>query len=648
MMPAARSGGATASGAVAAAARRESAQMDREQQRQLRYWDTAHRRSQDARIRDENRRHKQAMRNAEREAAAAKRSAQTQLAARRRFVEGTFGKMGQSVRSGIGAVGTFGSTAAGLAGGFAAVGAVQSVMETRRMAARLANQAGTPTLKGDLLRESGSLRGFTGQEALTGLEEFTSVTGRLDVARAIIQDMGQLALATGTELNDLMAAAGNAFIPIADKIKEPKEQMAALVDVMGAFAAQGNLGAVEIRQLATEMAGLAATTQRYSGSPTRLLKTVGAMAQAARQRGGASSAAEATTSVARFVDDIAADPSKFARAGVKVGTRDRRGKLTQLDDPEEIMVRMLAKTSGDLGEVSDLFGVYAGRAVAGFAPLFTEAERRNEALPVAERAKRGQAGERAVRAEFSRLVNASKPREEIERAAASVLEEPDMRIKEATKAFNTAVGTELLPALTQLIPEFTRMMPEITSATRALASFAAWFAENPLSGLGALVLGSVAKDLAAAGIGKAVSTILTSMLLQSRLGGAAVPVGGAAGLAGKAGAIGAAVAGVALAADQANEFGKENGGWAGAASFLGFGRGKGFGFDAVDDMMNQDARARAAQRGNGPAPPAIVDTSQLDTAAERQIQAAEAMERAAKAMPTSTGPNRTNSPSPVK
>lgn len=74
---------------------------------------------------------------------------------------------------------------------------------------------------------------------------------------------------------------------------------------------------------------------------------------------------------------------------------------------------------------------------------------------------------------------------------------------------------------------------------------------------------------------------------------------GMRGLAVAAGAAAAAVAGVMLAVDQAGKFLDENGGWEGLAGFVGIGTDD-WGFEGVDQAMNNQARARAAQRQGKP------------------------------------------------
>jgi hypothetical protein len=452
--------------------------------------------------------------------------ARRERADRRAIAGAVTGRIGRSLSNTLSGAGSLAVGALGIGGSIAAGSAISTQISETARASQLANQAGRPEIKGQLLREAQGTKGFTGMEALEGMGAFTDVTGDLDAARAALPELAQLSLATGAALNDLGAAAGNAFIPLADKIKDPQARMKALLTTMRAIAGQGAVGAVEVKDLAIEMAGLAAATNKFSGDPASLIKSVGAMAQAARQRGGAGTAAEAVTSVSRFVSDMAGRPEAFEKAGIKIGTRDKAGALTQLDDPQEIMVRMLQKTGGDLGKISGLFGVYAERAVAGFSPLYAQAEAGNMALPPAERQARGVAGEKAVRAEFGRLLAAELSPEQQAKRAASRLDDPDLKFKEAMKQFNAAIGSELLPVLTRLIPEFTKLLPSLTRAAEIFARFVESAAKDPVGTLFKVIAAKMLLDLGAAGIGAAVRNALMRIL-----GGGGMPApGGAPGV----------------------------------------------------------------------------------------------------------------------
>lgn len=479
----------------AAQARRFEEQQARQLNRARESLDRQRSRSLLANIRTEERERiaseKRVARAAEREARAVARESQRAAAARAATVSNIRRGAATSVIGGMGLIGRAGGAALALAGGFGAAGALSEQHSIQRQASQLAISAGTPGEKKALEREALGVRGFTGSETLGAMQGFVTKTGDLAAARGLVGDLGELALATSADFGELGEAAGQAFNVIRDTISDPKKQLEAVNDVMRTLAAQGNLGAVEIKDLTTELGGLGAATRKFGGDPVELLKTVGAMAQAAIARGGAGTAPETTTAVSRFAADIVQNQSRFEANGVDVFTDKSR---TKLRGPEDIVLDVLSKTGGDLTKISDMFGVYAERALAGFSPLFVDAEKREKGT-----------GRAAVKSEFKRFRDAGITDQQLKERAALRMADDDLQLKEATKSFNAAVGEQLSPVAAETAKKFTGLVPQIAGMTRVVAKFAGFLLENPFQGAGVIVGAKIAKDIGAAGIGNLIS-----------------------------------------------------------------------------------------------------------------------------------------------
>ncbi len=503
-------------GAAAASAKRESAAIDREQQRQLKYWQTAHQRSQDARIREENKRHRVTVRNSEKEARLAAASAKQSLRTRQRFVSGAFGRGAESVKGTLGAVGRFGGAAIGLAGGFAATGAIQERIRDTKLASQLANQAGDPGLKAGLLKEARGVRGFTGDQVLGGIGEFVTKTGDLGTGRQIAGSQAALSLATGANFEDLMATAGQAFNVLKDQISDPVERINELNNLMGVLAQQGALGAVEIRDLAQDFGKLGAATRGFEGKAPDLLRTMGAFAQVAVARGGAESSADASTAASRLVNDMVTHKGRFD-ALLGPGSLKSKSDPTKLRNPMEIMADVLEKTGGDVMKTSGLFGLESGKIFKGFAATFSEAEKK----------QRG-SGRGAVMAEFNRFAGAELSGKDITNRANSRLEDPDLRLQETVKQFNAAVADKLMPVLMRLIPEFAKLLPFVEQGAKRFGELADAFSQDPVGGLMKLVAAKLAFDIAASSAASAGQKLAQSLTgVASGVGGASTGLGGA-------------------------------------------------------------------------------------------------------------------------
>lgn len=550
----------------------------------------------------------QQIREQERAAAAAR--AQRERTALR-IGSGAAGSIGR----GIGTVARVGGAALALAGGFGVAEALHDRISVQRKASILANQSEDPNAKAAIVKESQNVRGFTGEESLDFLTNFHEKSGDLGAARGAMKDMAQLALATGTDLGELGFAAGSAFTVIRDQIRDPQKRLETLRDVMTSVAQQGSMGAIEMRNLVEGMSELGGATRSFEGGPARLLTSMGGLAQMALQRGGAGSAEEAVTSVARFATDIPEHSKDFAKQGVNVWANKGH---TQLRAPEQILADMLVKTGGALDKMGDLFGVRAQKVARGLSPLYGIAERDNTALPASQRKAKGAAGRAAVLAEFEKFAKATRSQEEVHEQAASRLEDPDLQIKEATKAFNNAVGTQLVPVLTQMIPKFVEAIPAIAKLAEGAAKAGEYLLENPYKGIGLIIAGSVAKDIAAAGLGALLEKLLVAAFAgqaaSSVAGGAASAAGGlATGAAGAAGGVGlalggaiaAAVGGVAAAGYEGYGLTQQSGGLSGVYAGIGgvlAGRGYAGG---VDDYMNSQARDQAWASSPGAASPGM-------------------------------------------
>jgi len=454
----------------------------------------------------------------ERQAIAARKSS---LASIGRGVAGGVGR-------GVGKTLKLGGAALGIAGGFAVAQSLSEEAEIRRRASALANQAGNPALKGQLVNESTQVKGFTGSETLGALGAFVGKTGDLESARAAIQSIGKLSLATNSDFETMGETAGNAFNVIADRIKDPKKRLEELNKVLAGWAGQGNIGTVELKDLAQFGGRLGGATRKFAGDPADLLLKTGAIAQAAARGGGAADAAEATEAVMRFAADLTKHPAQKALGGLGVNVFADKNK-TKLRDPAEILADIMVKTKGNLVLGEDILNAQSGKALGGLSDVFTQAE-----------AQKKGSGRAAIMAEFDRYNKAALTPGDVAAQSNSRLEDPDLQFKEALKEFNVAVGRELLPAVTKLVPEFSKLVPKVAEASNAIASIVGWAAENPFEGLAALFAANIATEVASAGISSALSSGVTSTV--TALGSlSAASLGTAGAFAAAAAAVGAAI-----------------------------------------------------------------------------------------------------------
>lgn len=330
-------------------------------------------------------------------------------------------------------------------------------MET--LASKLSNQGyqagdarnGTRIDPNTLMQEAlavGKATGTDANDALEGLTKFVDTTGDLTTARAAFKDLAVLSKATGTNLEDMLQAAGQVSVALGD-IPNKGEAINA---VMRSFAGQGKLGAVEVKDLAVQMAKISASAGSFGGSRSNTLATLGALAQNSRAMGGSVSAAGAATSVASFVSMLTTKrrAEEFEKA---TGAKTFDKKTGLLRDPQQIIQEALAKVGMDPIKMKTIFASQQGaRAMMGFANIYRQAGG-------------GEKGAAAVDAEFARLKNAAVSEAEImesfNRAMRTSASQADV--------FNNAVRSSALEMQNSLKPAIVELAPVVAKAVSDLS-----------------------------------------------------------------------------------------------------------------------------------------------------------------------------------
>lgn len=196
-----------------------------------------------------------------------------------------------------------------------------------------------------LSRESGLNR----SELLSGASAYVALTGDADGARASIATFAKVANATGASLADV-AATGAA---LRDNLGiDPKDFEAGF----SALHVQGKAGAVELRELATELAGVAPSFAAFkNGTGTDGLVEMGAALQVVRK--GFGSTSQAATGLRSMMVAVQRNADKFARAGVRVFDRDPKTGRKALRDFSDIVDAIgSSKLAEDPSLLIDAFG----------------------------------------------------------------------------------------------------------------------------------------------------------------------------------------------------------------------------------------------------------------------------------------------------
>lgn len=517
---------------------------------------------------------------AEREALARSRAVEREHrhAQRQRdaFARNTGGTVGRSVSGVLNRGASLATSGVGLAlsvgGGFSIADSVGSYSRARGRAVDLENQS-NGALKADATWRTasgvGTRYGVKTETVIGGLDAFVAKAGTKD-AKALTDGGGlnqlvELAAATGADLEELSRTAG--IVHMSSTGKDSAERMSNTLDMMRTIAGMGREGSVDMRELSQYAGRLTAGAAVFSDK-TGAAKQLSAMVQQSAATGGSAGAAEATESISHLGSDVFKHREAFEALGIK--TTDATGKF--LRDPAEIIKQSLSKTAGDQTKLHDLYGERSFRAVAGYADLYN----RSATATNGSAKDKDAAGLAAVDAAIASFAKAAITREQQKSDAAKRVAEADRQLESILNDVKDSLGSQLLPELAKMLPEIKDKLvpalkgaaPEIVKAMTAIATtlrdhgddigrgirnvaaFVGWFAENPIKGVGAVVLAAIVKDITAAMIGSAIKRAIENAISSGRGGGGGGGGAGAGG--GKAGDVMNGV-GAALAAGYATK-----------------------------------------------------------------------------------------------
>jgi hypothetical protein len=298
------------------------------------------------------------------------------------------------------------------------------------------------------VRDVSMRTGNDSTDTMHGLQAFVAKTGDLETGRAVLFDLAKLSKATGANMGDMADAAGD----VANELGDIPNKGAAIQSVMGAIAAQGKEGAVEIKDLARQMAKLGAAATQFGGDPAQSIANMGALVQMTRAKGGAASSTQAATSVMSFTQTFSkgARRKAFDEAGVNVEGPD--GKLRNSRD---IIIDALAATKGDTVKMGKMFADAGARRVTrGFETTYKDAGG-------------GAAGLEAVRKAFDDLAGAVINNKEVEDSFALAMGTTEAQ----AKVFNEQLGAIADESRANLLPALKALAPALLSGSKAVADW---------------------------------------------------------------------------------------------------------------------------------------------------------------------------------
>lgn len=423
------------------------------------------------------------------EAIANRRKAAAEVSRSNQQLVSSMRNIGGMLGSGAMALGRFGMSVVGDIAAGAGVDLNMGSQFTKAtdlssMAVQLSNQGYMPGQGGpngrrqdpkDLERaafEIGNKTGTSANDVMEGMTAFVSRTGDLEAARGSMENLSRLSLATGSNLKDMAEAAGDASNQIGDIPNKAK----VIDEVMRAVAGQGKLGAVEIKDMAKQMAKVAAQANLMEGDVGENIKLFGAIGQEARQRGGAASPQQAATSIGAMMDTFSKGARIHAFQAQGINIEGEGGKIRNI---QKIITESLQKTQkSSASATNEAFGslfasAQSRRAVRGFETSFRSTYAETKGTDQEKMA----AATKAVTEEFERLKSVTMTTQEVQdsfnvamgggKAQANVFNNQLEQLAGQVKDQLTPAMIGLVPVVTHLTGEMGTLLTKLFPPDRS-------------------------------------------------------------------------------------------------------------------------------------------------------------------------------------
>jgi hypothetical protein len=427
-------------------------------------------------------------RETEREAKKRERAIEAAARAEQRIQERAARQQAMHVRSGIkgmlgsagsvlGSVGALGIGLTGLAGGAIVANALHGRMKLEAQATGLANQmvgegASTDeirTQRDAIVKQVNSIRGASSDAAVGSARAFGGISGNYGLGLKMAQDFTKISLATDVDLQDISRLAGNAYMKIKTPGMSEDEARKQTLEAVRTFAGQGNIGAVEIKDLAEYGGRLTAASRQFQGTRVENMAKMGTLAQVAVGSGSATDAAEATMAAARFASDLTEHADTVAALkinGKSISPFTDKSK-TQFRGIDTLVADIMEGTGGNMSKMKDIFGERSYKMAQGFQGIYLDAEKQEKG-----------SGRAAVLAEFEKFQKAAVSEKDVETRAAARLADEDIRLEMAMKELNSRIATSLTPAFGDLIKLTSDLIPVFAGMFGAIKDVSGWVADK--------------------------------------------------------------------------------------------------------------------------------------------------------------------------
>ena len=339
-------------------------------------------------------------------------------------------------------------------------------------------------------RDVGNAKGIGANEVMGAFADFQAKSSDLDTAKVVMEDLAELAKATGTSFADMGAAAGNVNSQLAGDGPEKAKQLLA---IMRLTTAQTAAGSVEMKDFASQMPKLSSAANQFGGDYAENLGQLTALAQMSI-KGGAMNGSEAATAAGSIGRDINKGRTEKAWTAQGLSIYADKDKKN-IKSPQQLIMESLDKTGGDRSKFGKLWS------------NSTSAKSANAALKVYNDAGGGKAGHAAVQGEFTKFKQTVSP-EQVKAMAASKLDDTGAKVAR----FNNELDRIADSTAAKVLPALEKLAPRLIQAADSLGKMVGWAAENPAKAMALAFAASIAKEAASVGLKALLEKGLTSSM----------------------------------------------------------------------------------------------------------------------------------------
>ena len=504
-------------------------------------------------------------------------------------------------------------------------------------------------------------------------QAYVGRTGDIKGALAHQKTFATFAQATGSS-NEEVASVG-ADLAMKFGITGVKE----MGDALAVLGFQGKKGAFEIKDMANTFPEMAAAAQRAGLKGVEGMKTLGGLAQIARQSTG--SGAEASTALQMMLTQLIAKSGKLksgeALDGSAVNVFEGGDATKDVRALPTVLAEVISKSHGNLQQLGELFDVRGIRAASPLVTAYKDASSSTKGTAAQKEA----AGKDAVLKLIADASSAGGDFRDIQKDASDAMKAANVQFEVLTTELKAVVASELFPDFIALAKEMPALIAPVKSLAHLLVKLAETLVDHPLMGLGAILAASIAAEVLKAQLGKvlegAVSGLTGGGYTGPKFSGGPTTAAGALSAAGTGLAVGVTLATAIFTAGVVN-FENAEVNMKTAGEDLNKVRNAGVGdIEMVQKSVLEHTRkvSELENPGYGAAAANLIsygsttDETQINTEKaflnemvaklhELQSQAAKEQMEAAKALTAAAGklgnggngapPNRGNGPSPVK